>query len=118
VIVGGVFAALIYIGIAQAVDFLARAADSTNRVCAILENSITERLRAIENSSFVSQVPPRLGRSNGRYFYSPHKEQQEPVEACDLRLLRTDGLVTDDTPIFRGGESKRLRFRDYLALNR
>ena len=118
VIVGGLFAGLIYIGLAQAVDFLARTAFSTDRVCTILESSITERLRAIESGCFASPVTTRLSGSNIRYFYSTNEEQQGPVEAGDLRMMRKDGLVTEDTPVLREGESKWRRFRDYLTLNR
>jgi hypothetical protein len=118
VILGGIFAGLIYLGIAQAVDFLARATSSTNRVCAILETSITERLRAIESSSFASPVPPRPGGSNARYFYFTNVEEQGPVGASDLRRMRKDGLVTEDTPVLREGETEWRSFGDFLALSR
>src|SRR5579862_3818533 len=66
VIIGSIFAGIIYIGIGQSVDFLARTAFSTDRVCTILETSITERLRAIESSSSASPVAPALAGSTVR----------------------------------------------------
>ncbi len=119
IIVGGIFAGIIYIGIGQAVDFLARTAYSTSRLCTILETSITDRLRAIENSVPASSVTPTASSSSkAGYYFSTNGEQQGPVEASDLRLMRKDGLITDDTPVLREGESEWRRFRDYLALNR
>jgi hypothetical protein len=112
------FAGIIYIGVGQAVDFLARTAHSTDRLCTILETSITERLRAIESNSTSPVSPTTLSSSKVRYYYSTNGEQQGPVDASDLRLMRKDGLITDDTPVFREGESQWRKFRDYLALSR
>jgi len=111
-------AGIIYFGIGQAVDYLARTADSTERVCTLLV-SIKERLQAIEHGSAASPVAPTtLSSSKVRYYYSSDGEQQGPVDATDLRMLRKDGLVTDDTPVLREGETAWHRFRDYLALSR
>ncbi|HZL14456.1 MAG TPA: DUF4339 domain-containing protein [Verrucomicrobiae bacterium] len=119
VIIGGIFAGIIYIGIGQAVDYLARTAHSTDRLCSILETSITERLRAIENNSYAPPVAPTTSSSSKvGYYYSTDGEQQGPVDASDLRLMRKDNLITDDTPVLREGESEWRRFRDYLALSR
>jgi hypothetical protein len=59
-----------------------------------------------------------LSSSNVRYYYSTNGEQLGPVDASDLRMMRKDGLITDDTPVFREGEAEWRSFRDYLALNR
>jgi hypothetical protein len=118
VISGGVFAGIIYIGIGQAVDYLARTAFSTDRLCIILETSITERLRAIESSSYTPVAPTTSSTSKVGYFYSTDGSQQGPVDATDLRMMRKDGLVTDDTPVLREGETAWRTFRDYLALSR
>ena len=112
------FAGIIYLGIGQAVDYLARTAHSTDRLCTILETSIMERLRAIENSNSTPVAPPISSSSKMGYYYSTDGTQQGPVDASDLRLLRKDGLVTDDTPVLREGDSQWRRFRDYLALTR
>ena len=118
IIIGSIFAGIIYIGIGQAVDFLARTAFSTDRLCTILETSITERLRAIESSSSAAPVAPTLAGSSARYYYSTNGEQTGPVDATDLRMMRKDGLVTDDTAVLREGETAWRKFRDYLALSR
>jgi hypothetical protein len=59
-----------------------------------------------------------LPSSNIKYYYSSNEEQLGPVDASDLRMMRKDGLITDDTPVIREGESQWRQFRDYLALNR
>jgi GYF domain 2 len=119
IIIGGVSAGIIYIGIGQAVDYLARTAYSTDRFCTILQTSITERLRAIENSSSAPPVAPTTSPgSKVGYYYSTDGAQQGPVDATDLRMMRKDDLITDDTPVLRDGETQWRRFRDYLALNR
>ena len=133
VIIGSVFGGLIYIGIAQAVDLLARSAYSTERLCTILETSITEHLVAIEknsqqstaaSASFISanvQTPsasPALPAEKITYYYNSGGTLMGPVEAGDLRLMRKDGLVHDETPVIRNGETKWRQFRDFLALNR
>ena len=118
IIIGSIFAGIIYIGIAQTVDYLARTAFSTDRLCTILETSITERLRAIESSSYTPVAPTTSSTSKVGYFYSTDGTQQGPVDATDLRMMRKDGLVTDDTPVLREGETAWRTFRDYLALSR
>jgi hypothetical protein len=118
VIVGSIFTGIIYIGIAQAVDYLARTAFSTDRLCTILDTSITERLRAIESSSYSPTAPTTSSTSKVGYFYSTDGSQQGPVDANDLRMMRKDGLITDDTAVLREGETEWRKFRDYLALIR
>lgn len=118
IIIGSVFAGIIYIGIAQAVDYLARTAFSTDRLCTILENSIMERLRAIESSFSSPVAPPTSSNAKASYYYSTDGSQQGPVDATDLRMMHKDGLVTDDTPVLREGETVWRKFGDYLALNR
>jgi|SRR5581483_5369538 len=118
IIIGSIFAGIIYIGIGQAVDFLAQTAFSTDRTCTILETSIMRRLQTIEQSSLASPVAPTLSNSKARYYYSTDGEQQGPVDANDLRMMRKDSLVTDDTPVLREGETAWRCFRDYLALSR
>lgn len=116
--IGGSFTGIIYIGIGQAVDYLARTAHSTEQLCTILETSITNRLRAIENSSYTPVAPTTSSNSKASYYYTTDGTQQGPVDATDLRMMRKDGLVTDDTPVLREGETQWRKFRDYLALSR
>jgi hypothetical protein len=118
IIIGSVFAGIIYIGIAPAVDYLARTAHSTDRLCTILETSLTERLRAIENSSYTPVTPTTSSASKAGYYYSTDGSQQGPVDSNDLRLMRKDGLIADDTLVLREGETAWRTLRDYLALSR
>jgi len=110
---------VIYFGMAQAVDYLARTAYSTDRLCTILETTIVERLRAIE-SNHSAPVAPAAATAPGKvgYYYSTDGTQQGPVDANDLKLMHRDGLVTDDTPVLREGDSEWRRFRDYVTLSR
>lgn len=66
------------------------------------------------------QAQPKqiLASSDVRFYYSTGGEQQGPVDASDLRLMRQDGLITDDTLVIREGESEWRTFRDYLSLSR
>jgi hypothetical protein len=72
----------------------------------------------IRSTPAASPMTTTLSSSNVRYYYSTNGEQLGPVDASDLRMMRKDGLITDDTPVFREGEAEWRRFRDYLALNR
>lgn len=60
-----------------------------------------------------------LSSSNVRYYFSTDGEQhQGPMDASDLKLLREDNLITDDTLMIREGESEWRSFRDYFPLNK
>lgn len=59
-----------------------------------------------------------LSGSNVKYYYTSNGEQQGPIDASDLRMMHKDGLINDDTPVIREGESDWRQYRDYLALNR
>jgi hypothetical protein len=83
-----------------------------------METSITKSLQAIESSSTLPVSPTILSSSKVGYYYSTDGAQQGPVDASDLRLMRKDGLIADDTPVLREGETQWCRFRDYLALSR
>jgi len=65
------------------------------------------------------QAQPKqiLSSPDVRFYYSTGGEQQGPVDASDLRLMRQDGPITDDTPVIREGESEWRTFRDYLSLS-
>ncbi len=64
-------------------------------------------------------VQTTLSSSGARYYYSTDGgEQQGPVDANDLKLMRQDGLVTDETLVIREGESQWRSYGDYLALRR
>lgn len=109
-------AGIIYFGIGQAVDYLARTAHSTDRLCTLFETSVSDRLKSIENS--LSASSPESSQPSKGYFFSTDGQQQGPVSASDLRSMRKDGLIADDTPVLREGESEWRRFLDFLALTR
>jgi len=112
VAVAGIF----YFGIGQAVDYLARTAHSTDRLCTLFETSVSDRLKSIESS--LSASSSASSQQSKGYFFSTDEQQQGPVSAADLRSMRKDGLVADDTPVLREGETQWRRFQDFLALTR
>jgi hypothetical protein len=52
------------------------------------------------------------------YYFSTDGQPQGPVPAADLRSMRKDGFVTDDTPVIREGHSEWKTYKDFLALSR
>jgi hypothetical protein len=125
VIVGGLFAGVIYIGIGQAVDYLARTAHATDQLSTILETSITQRLESIEgrlspSTSLLVRVdstpPPPNARTE--FYYSTDGTKQGPASANDMRLLWGNGVVRDDTPVIRDGESQWRTYGELLALKK
>jgi hypothetical protein len=68
--------------------------------------------RSMSSSSSASPQPAK------GYYFSTDGKQQGPVPASDLRSMRKDGLIADDTPILREGETQWRRFQDFLALTR
>ena len=69
-------------------------------------------------SSSVLPVAPIRSGSKARYYYSTNGEQEGPVDASDLRMMHKDGLIADDIPVLREGETQWRKFADYLELNR
>jgi hypothetical protein len=89
----------------------------------LCQKQIEENTRkSVEHSSSstatTSAVAPVLSASKARYYYSTDGEQQGPVEASDLRMMRKDGIITDDILVLREGEKQWHRYGDYLELNR
>ena len=109
-------AGVIYFGIGQAVDYLARTAHSTDRLCTLFETSVADRLRSIESS--LSASSSAASQPTKAYYFSTDGQQQGPVSATDLRGMRKDGLIADDTPVLRDGETQWRTFQDFLALTR
>jgi hypothetical protein len=66
----------------------------------------------------LSSTNPTSSSPQAAYYYSTDGQQQGPLAAADLRSIRKDGLITDETPVLREGESQWRTYRDFLALNR
>ncbi len=91
---------VIYFGFAQVIDFLGRTAHSTDRSCTILESSIIQHLKSIENrlsstapfyvriDSVPAAPPSRPTRPGAVYNYAADGAQQDPFTAADMRDLR------------------------------
>ena len=108
---------LFYFGLGQALDYLARTAFSTERLCTILEITIDKRLRTIESNHSTQPIAsPTTAPGKERYYYSTDGTQQGPVDTNDLKMMRKDGLVTEETPVLREGESEWRKYQDYASL--
>ena len=127
VIIGSIFAGIIYIGIGQAVDFLARTAFSTDRVCTIMETSMLRLSKSIEivlastkPSAQKKNIPPPPQPSSPRppavYRFVLDGAEQGPYTHIDMRDFRSAGVVADDTPVFCDGETDWRTYRDFHEL--
>jgi hypothetical protein len=62
----------------------------------------------------ISQSTPPATASQPKYYYSSGEHQQGPVSAEDLLIMLKNGLVSDDTPVLREGESEWKTYKDFL----
>ncbi len=79
-------------------------------------NKVARHLETIERQG--SAPSSVLTSSEVTYSYSSDGHQYGPLTAADLRRMRKDGLITDDTPVVRSDQQEWKTFRDFLALNR
>lgn len=124
-----VLTAIGYFGIAQVIDFLGRTAHSTDRLCSILDSSVISHLTSIEQrlssstpllvrvDSVPAAPPPRTGRAGAVFHYAVDGAQQGPFTAADMRDFRGAGVLAEETPVFREGESQWRTFRDFPELS-
>jgi hypothetical protein len=127
IIVGGVFAGIIYIGIAQAVDYLARTAHFTERLCTTLETSMLRLSKSIEfalvsskpstQKKSIPPPPPPSPRPPAVYHFVLDGSDQGPFTHIDMRDFRAASVVADDTPVFREGEAEWRTYRDFSELS-
>jgi hypothetical protein len=120
-------AGVIYFGMGQAVEYLARTARSTERLCTIMESSVVSRLKNIESllSPTTQQAPkskippppaPRTTRPEAIYHFTTDGSKQGPFTVVDMQDFRSAGVVADDTPVFREGEAEWKTFGDFPDL--
>ena len=120
-----VFAALIYFGVAQAIEYLGRTAHSTNRLCTLIETTLGQRIQSIEQRlssatpilvrmDNISTAAPSSGARGGAvYHYSTDGTLEGPFTATELKKFRSDGVITDDTQVFREGDSQWRAYREF-----
>jgi len=117
-----VLSALIYFGVAQAIDYLGRTAHSTNRLCDLLETSIVRHMQSIEtrlNSSTPIRVRMDQGKEDkARFYYNSDGTQEGPFTAAEMRHFRESGIVTLATQMRLDGDSQWRTFMDFPDLVR
>lgn len=128
-----IIAALIGIvsfGIAQAIDFLAQTAHSTDRLCRLFETSFSSRLKNIEDrlgppasstvradSTALPSEPPKATLSpvaptetvapeQHEFFRSIDGVNSGPYSLQEMRQFRNEERIDDDTLIFRNGDKE------------
>jgi hypothetical protein len=126
VIIGGVFAGIVYIGIGQAVDYLARTAYTTSQLSTILETSVMQRLASIESrfspattlTVRIDSTPPPPSSRGGDYYYAADGTTKGPRSVGDLRRLWKEGIIRLDTPVLRDGETQWRTYGELLDLKK
>jgi hypothetical protein len=125
IICGGVFAGIIYIGIGQAVSYLARTAFSTNNLQTAIETLVVKRLEAIEERLSpttpllvrVDSTPPPPSAKN-TYFYSDAGTKTGPFSSSEMRQLWADSVIRDDTSVLRDGDTQWQTYGELLGLKK
>jgi GYF domain 2 len=123
VIAGGLFAGIVYIGIGQTVDYLARTAHATDQLSAVLQGSIAQRLESIEGRLSppllvrVDTTPPSPA-ARSSYYFSLDGTKQGPLPASEMRRLWGGGVLRDDTPVLRDGETQWRTYGELLSLRK
>ena len=115
-----VLTALIYFGVAQAIDYLGRTAHSTNRLCNLIETSVVRHIQSIE-TRISSSTPIRVRidqpkEDKARYHYTADGTQEGPFTAAEMRDFRESGVISTATQVFREGDSDWRTFKDYTDL--
>lgn len=104
-------------GIVEAVNNARKRLEPTIQSVADTSRATAETIRALREQ-LVSASSSSPAPSQTLYYYTTDGQQQGPLSAADLRGMRKDGLIADDTPVLRDGESQWRTYRDFLALNR
>ena len=114
-----VLTALIYFGIAQAIDYLGRTAHSTHRLCHLIETTVVRRIQSIE-SRLDSSMPirVRVDQDKARFYHNLDGKQEGPFTEAEMRDLRESGVITVTTPVFCEGDAQWRTFLDFPDLVR
>ena len=120
-----VFTALVYFGVAQAIDYLGRTSHSSDRLCTLIEESLARQIQRIEQrltsatpilvrmDKSAAAAPTSSARSGAVYYYSSDGTQQGPFTASDIKEFRDADVITDETQVFREGDSQWRAYREF-----
>jgi hypothetical protein len=125
IIIGGILAGLIYLGVGQAVDYLARTAHATTQLTTLLQSSIAPRLENIEgrlspSNPVVVRIDtlPFPPSATTAYYYYTNGSKHGPVPASQVRQLWGDGMIQDESPLLREGDTEWRTYRELLSVKR
>jgi hypothetical protein len=118
---------IVYFGIAQVIEFLGKTAQSTERLCAIMETSVRMQSKIIEalltstrtpsEKGSVPPPPPTLAkRQPAVYHFAIDGSNQGPFTQVDMKDFKSAGVVANDTPVFRDGENDWRTYQDFQEL--
>jgi len=118
---------LINLGIAQVVDYLGRSAHSSMLIADLLKDVLRvnkqsvvlmgDLLKAMNNRE-ESRAETRVDGEGTRkmYRYAVDGMEQGPFSAKDMREFKNAGVVKDDTPVYRDGDSDWRTYHDFPNL--
>lgn len=121
-----IVAGIIYIGIGQVIDYLARTAYNTSELLRLAENNAVSQAVAQASLPAAAAHAPApfkspaksAPRKFSKYFYSVDGGQEGPFEAFEIKSFRDEGVITDSTPVIMEGDSEWRTFRHYPDLVR
>ena len=113
------------LGIAQAIEFLARTAYATERLGLTMITVVNCITRIEKDLWSGTPIPVRIERSpvavatpkaSSGYYYSDGGKQEGPLGVGDMKDLRNSGIITDVTPVFRDGDSQWRTYQNFPEL--
>ena len=117
-----ILTALIYFGVAQAIDYLGRTAHSTNLLCKLIETSVVRHIQKIETRiSSTTPICVRIDQpkeEKARYHFTANGTQEGPLTAAEMRDFCESGVISISTQVFRDGDSYWRTFEHYPELAR
>lgn len=134
IIVGlsGFLTVFLYFGMAQVIDFLGRTAYNSERLCNLMNSSIvsqmtaTKELKAIKVRLFlarpfnarVDDIAKASPTDSMIYHYTVYGHQEGPFTAENLKRLHSVGVLEDNSPVFKEGDSEWRTFIQFADLAR
>jgi hypothetical protein len=105
------------IAIGAVIGYLARAAFHTERIADLLAGETNPQLKRIEDRLAAPlRIVPQAPKVE--YFYSLNGTQEGPFSRSEMRSFCKDGIITENTNVFRTGDKEWLPFEKFQDLMR